>query len=542
MGKFLFIVSAVSICALQLPTNQGKVITAISYVVSIPIVACIAVFFLKKYDIFQNLKNYPKNVKCFAGIYAVLTAFVFCVHLTCIISEKFPASLPRYLKLCAYLYPSILAVFSLFALFAMWAAFLNFALPRIGNFIRSLTKWEKSFIILSYAFFLPLLIADANGVDFSANCVLFSTDNIPKLYENDFDPFNEFAGNTFAYIGHAQNSERKFFSPIAMLPFSIPATFVSYFVKISSGYYLFPFLFKMFCGVGFISVSAILFSRFLPMGGIERFLFCLIYLFSFCSVLFIFIPEQYTLVVLCISILLTAITHKSAHLPEIFWVTVGTLITNGVLIFLIDSWKPFRERIYSLIRGAVFVLCVSLVFGQAHSFVKIVGHIESTSDKFSKPLCAESVFLFFETAGGTIVNPDNFETGGKIEPNTRAEKFFADTASLDRFNPVGVCMSVLALAGIIYARKLLISKICLLWIGLAVFILAICGYGVVEISPLLYSYYFMWAFLIPVVILANGILPRYLALPLMGAAALSIMFYNLSAFYGFYTEAAVLLG
>lgn len=140
MGKFLFIVSAVSVCALQLPTNQGKVITAISYVVSIPIVACIATFFLKKYDIFQNLKNYPKNVKCFAGIYAILTAFVFCVHLTCIISEKFPASLPRYFKLCAYLYPSILAVFSLFALFAMWAAFLNFALPRIGNFIRSLTK------------------------------------------------------------------------------------------------------------------------------------------------------------------------------------------------------------------------------------------------------------------------------------------------------------------------------------------------------------------------------------------------------------------
>lgn len=199
----------------------------------------------------------------------------------------------------------------------------------------------------------------------------------------------------FRVYRHAQNSERKFFSPIAMLPFSIPATFVSYFVKISSGYYLFPFLFKMFCGVGFISVSAILFSRFLPMGGIERFLFCLIYLFSFCSVLFIFIPEQYTLVVLCISILLTAITHKSAHLPEIFWVTVGTLITNGVLIFLIDSWKPFRERIYSLIRGAVFVLCVSLVFGQAHSFVKIVGHIESTSDKFSKPLCAESVFFIF---------------------------------------------------------------------------------------------------------------------------------------------------
>ena len=43
-------------------------------------------------------------------------------------------------------------------------------------------------------------------------------------------------------------------------------------------------------------------------------------------------------------------------------------------------------------------------------------------------------------------------------------------------------------------------------------------------------------------ILANGILPRYFALPLMGAAALSIMFYNLSAFYGFYAEAAVLLG
>lgn len=50
------------------------------------------------------------------------------------------------------------------------------------------------------------------GWTFPANCVLFSTDNIPKLYENDFDPFNEFAGNTFAYIGHAQNSERKFFS------------------------------------------------------------------------------------------------------------------------------------------------------------------------------------------------------------------------------------------------------------------------------------------------------------------------------------------
>lgn len=542
MGKFLFIVSAVSICALQLPTNQGKVITAISYVVSIPIVACIAVFFLKKYDIFQNLKNYPKNVKCFAGIYAVLTAFVFCVHLTCIISEKFPASLPRYLKLCAYLYPSILAVFSLFALFAMWAAFLNFALPRIGNFIRSLTKWEKSFIILSYAFFLPLLIADANCLDFSENCVLFNTDNIQKLYANIFSPSNELAGNAFAYIGHCQNTEKEFFQPIAMLPFSIPMTFVSYLIKISSGYYIFPILCKIFLGVGFVSVSAVLFSRFLPLGNAERFLFCLIYLFSFSSILYIFIPEQYTLIVFCIAVLLTAVMNRNPHLSEIFWVSVGTLITNGILIFFVDRWKPLSERLYSLFIGAVFVVCISLVLGQAHSFVKIAGCIRSDSISYSKPMCEESIFLFFESVGGGIASSGNFKTEKKIETNTGTEKFFVDTAFLERLNVGGVCVAFFALLGIVYAWRLLISKICLLWIGLAVFILVVCGYGAVEAAPLLYSYYFMWAFLIPVVILANGILPRYFALPLMGAVALSIMFYNLSAFYGFYAEAAVLLG
>lgn len=135
---------------------------------------------------------------------------------------------------------------------------------------------------------------------------------------------------------------KKVFSPIAMLPFSIPATFVSYFVKISSGYYLFPFLFKMFAEWGLFRFPPYYFQ--IPSHGRNRKVSVLPdLLIFFCSVLFIFIPEQYTLVVLCISILLTAITHKSAHLPEIFWVTVGTLITNGVLIFLIDSWKPFRK-------------------------------------------------------------------------------------------------------------------------------------------------------------------------------------------------------
>lgn len=71
-------------------------------------------------------------------------------------------------------------------------------------------------------FFLPLLIADANGVDFSANCVLFSTDNIPKLYENDFDPFNEFAGNTFAYIGMPRIRKESFFLRLPCFRFRFP--------------------------------------------------------------------------------------------------------------------------------------------------------------------------------------------------------------------------------------------------------------------------------------------------------------------------------
>ncbi len=527
-----FIISSVSIPALQLATNAGKIGTAVSYIISIPIVAIISFFAQKKYNLLEKVTSHSIKIKVLSLLYAIATAFLFGLNFIYILNSQIPNALNHTIRFCGvYIYPSILALLSIYALFIIYSYFFSFIFPILYKFIKSINKYEKIFIILSFIVFIPLVILENSYLNFSETCTLFNVDTLHQLYL--YYPSPVPLGNSFAYIGHTQNTLQEFIIPIISQPLSVPITLVSFLIEVALGINVCTLLFKLFFGFCFIIFSAILFSRLLQLENFGNFLFCLIYLFSFSSILFIFFPEQYTTAVFAISILLIAIKYKYKYLHHIFWIAVGTLITNGILILFINYWENIKKRISLLWRGAIFVACITIIFGQLH----ITFHIPIEKTRYMSS--EKTINLFFQSIESCFVKLDNTKSS-KIEIETIDNLIaFDDVPSQN--TTLGVSIFISALLGILLTRKLLISKICFIWIGLSIFILAICGYGAVEWCPTLYSYYFMWAYLIPIVLLINKILPRYIANPLMGVTAIALLAVNLYTFYSFYEIATKLL-
>ncbi len=381
----------------------------------------------------------------------------------------------------------IMAILSLPFIILIIYKFIDFIIPKIKQFILSLSRIERVYLLVI------ILIAIITSIIITSNTSVFTFPVLGKSNEYcdviyTADSGMLLKGNGYVNASFMENDIRQPLFGIFALPFSLPALLISNMLKIfsiSSGYYIILMIIQFIL----LAITTIMFSRMLEINECDKKYFYLLFSVSFPYLLFSMLLEQYAIALFYLILVIYNYYNNKDKTNYAYIGAVGTLTTSGILFPLISNIKNIKNYLISVLKSFIAFMSVLIIGGQfpqvinaPNTFTHLIG------DFTTKVTLTDKLYQFTHFIKGIfIANPGIIKFPGF--PSYQLISF--NSVSI-----IGIIMIVICIISFILNRNKFIARISIFWIIFSILILFIIGWGTSENGLVLYSLYFTFAYLI----------------------------------------------
>lgn len=388
----------------------------------------------------------------------------------------------------------IISMLSIFALSCIVYLFILKIFPVIKKFYLNLSLNEKRYLAIS----LIISFLATVFLYYFVRGFYFDKSVAYDIYYTS-DSAALFKGNAFLNVNMGENDLRQPLFGLFSLPFAIFAKlFSEIFYFVPNGYAVFLTVIQILL----INVSVIMLCRLLKLKGLNQFLFSLIYVCTFSTVVFSFIMEQYIIGLFYLILTIYAFYEGKKEVNYAYIGAVSTLLTSGILFPFISKFKNWKYWLKNVFKCFILFIVLFIIFGQLPQIFYVVERIQYLfgfsgekllfSDKLVQYLAfVRSIFIFPKS--GFMLDKVTHLPGYRV-------------LDIYGFSLVGIGILILCLISFILNRKNKMAIISSVWILFSFVLLCVVGWGTAENGLILYSLYFSWAFIILLYLLIDKII------------------------------------
>lgn len=391
----------------------------------------------------------------------------------------------KYYAIIIFTLVGILSLFSMLIITIFIISYLKITLKKLViNFINSLDIYDKVYIFIFFSlFFLFIIIiynitnlfygATHNGEFINFN-VVYTTDTTYLV-----------TTNVYLNITAVENDIRQPLFGLFAMPFAIIATVCSIILFFIPNIY--PIIICII-QVFLLLLSFLMISKMIGLTKISKMFFLIIITFSYPTLLFSLNMEQYIFATFWLVLFIYAQFYDSNGKAILYIAATGSLITSGILFYLISNKKGLKERIFEIIKVLIMFLVVSISSGRFTLFKNAIAGVKHL-------LIFTGASIGFKDK---ILQYINFIASCFVKPNTMIDSISNSWSSyqlsnVNTVNWVGVIIFFMALMGFALNFRHRFAQICMLWLVYSFVLLFLVGWGTVENGLILYSLYFSWA-------------------------------------------------
>jgi len=325
-------------------------------------------------------------------------------------------------------------------------------------------------------------------------------------------------GNAFINPEHGENDIRQPLFGVFAMPFASIIKAISLPFPIS---WLYPLLLNCL-QIFLLLMSIILIVRMMEFSGtLRKLLILILFVSSYSVMLFSFMMEQYIFAVWWLTLFLYfTVVYKKINILLLIAAT-GSLITSVVLALpFIGYLKNIRNAMVEIGKFSLIFISLIFAFGLLNVLFIAPTHTVDLINAFGGASITGMNKLYQFTAFITnMFTAPEFATSINVYGSPQIV-----LPSYSAVNLYGVAIFTMISAGFCLNYKKIISKVCFCWCLFSVLLLLLVGYGAQENGMILFSLYFLWAFMSLMISLINRLFNK---LPVIE--------------YGFYMMASVFM-
>lgn len=390
---------------------------------------------------------------------------------------------------------------------------------KIIGFFKGLLKYEKIFLITGCVLFAVTTVILYNQTNVFYQPEREDTGVIYWDIIYTTAPGVSVERNCYANPAAPENDIRQPFFGIFAMPFGLSAKLVSFLIPAS---HTFPICMNIL-QIMLLFISIVLLSRMLDVGKPTKIFFLLFAVVAFPFLLFAFNMEQYVFALFWTILLVyhSFVTKKTSEVLSV--AAFGSISTSVILIPILwiinkefrsmiqKGWRIIRLSLGLFICGGLMeiVYKTSLLIATYVGFLSDYGYI----DKFRQ--FTHFIVSCIMAPCSRIINYSGHIAYHLCAPET--------------VNILGMTiLGITVLSGFLFRRRF-IAKISLCWVGFAVSLIAILGWGTAENGTVLYSLYIYWAFIVLLTLLIDKLLSKtaILKYTLFGILLVALCIYNI---------------
>jgi len=480
-------------------------------------ISIIYLFIIKPNFVYNNIKMCKKSLECTLALISSLSIVLDFIFFTnreykTLMKITFALSFP-------FIFIVLLRVY-------------EFICKRVKDYIKSLSNFEKKFLIISGIVMLLFMIV--------SNLIsgMFSGSIIPN-YDGDYeiyslDPNHTFKYKPFTNIFSVQNNIRHYFVTLAVYPYTSVTGFITNLIH-------FEYLFSISYFILMIPLLQTIVIYILRMMNIENNIVRITFIVLFtCSAPFIvhfLIFEKFILPVFFLILTFNAMKNNDNAKYFYYFMAVGTLTTFALLcpiIFFknIDNLIEFIVNIVIFGLIFLFVLCLCGMFYKIFTIIYELSVLMLfTSDKLA---FVKRIIYFFAMIGNLFLLPNVTEQDYygyyvlvNVEPTTSIIEFY-----------LGIIIFVFCIVSIIINWKNIYTKFATAGFIYTIFMAFIIGYGAGKNELFLSAFTYFWS-VVPLVFMGlNKLIKNKKVLTgIICAIVIFVLVYNSIILYDIYSYA-----
>ncbi len=411
----------------------------------------------------------------------------------------------------------ILTIFSTFALTIFIYLGLKKLVPLLKKFIKSLTKFERWYLIITFigAFILTYIIYNITTAFYYSPIA-----NYDILYTSDSAALLK--GDAFFNINMVENDLRQPLFGLFALPFAFLAKVLcDIFFFVANGYAVFLTTIQ----ISLLAITVLMLMRLLKLNDKQKLNYILLYFSAFSTIMFSFIMEQYIIGLFYLILMIYVYYQSKVEVNYTYIASVGTLLTSGICLPFISKTKKIKIWFKNALKCALVFFIVMIIAGQFSEIVGVVDNLKSLLNySGEKVTFIERFEQFLAFIQSIFLGPDT-----RVIQNTGYLSLLLE--KVNGFSIFGIIILVICLISLILNRKNKMAKVSGLWILFSFVLLCVVGWGTAENGLILYSLYFSWAYIILIYlfidkIVKNELIKRIIIIVL----CISMFAFNIPAF------------
>ena len=391
---------------------------------------------------------------------------------------------PKYFHVRSFLMADLFRVMSFPLVLFITYVFIDKIVPKIIEFIKSLDKVEKTFLIVSG-------IVGVVGTFILADKTTAFT--FP-VYQGKFIKYDviytlDCTVDVFQNISSFANDIRNPLFGIMAIPFAVVGLFIANLIPFGRNGYSFITLMSSI-QVVVVALTLVLLGRLLKLDKKNKVLF---YIFCFSTLPFILFSitiEQYVISVFYLILFIYVYYETKTKKNFVYVASTGSILTSGLLFPLISKAKSFKKWLTDVFDCFLAFVTVTIVGGQLPQVFEAVNDVTTLLGSFSGKITEEVKLNRFTH----FIKELFFAAPGQV----KIPKTFPSYISLDPINIsiIGIAILLICIVSVFLNRKNNMAIISGIWVLFSIILLYVVGWGAPENGYILYSYYFGWAYLI----------------------------------------------
>jgi hypothetical protein len=376
--------------------------------------------------------------------------------------------------------------------------FIDNIIPKVINFLKSLTKVEKRYLIIMTIIGTVLSIgitmcttAFSNPVTKEGNMALYDV-----IYTSDNGALSQ--NDAYTSLDNPENDLRQPMFAVFALPFSIPAHIISEILPFSTqnmSYYIVMTIIQFIL----ITITTIMIARLLKLEESKKKYLYILFSISFPYIIFSLLLEQYVMALFYL-ILTIYLYNEEKGINNAYIGAVSTLLTSGVIFPLISNKTSIKDKIIDIFKCFLVFCSILILSGRVVEFLNVFEQITNLSAYTGVEVTwLNKVQQFTHFISSLFIGPL-----GEITTNPFANLSW-QIQPITTFSILGIVILILCIISAIINRKEYITKVSFLWIIFSMIMLVILGWGTKENGLILYSLYFGWAYFVLIFQLLNNI-------------------------------------
>lgn len=381
--------------------------------------------------------------------------------------------------------------------------FVNIFLTKATQSIRI---WKARMDLVEKVFFLGaswLLIAFI-ALTYNATDAFYLPHFAGKIIDYDVifssDSGNIFRTNAFMNICAPENDLRQPLFGLFALPFAVFAFALSklfFFLPNSA-----PISIASVQAVILVA-SLIMVVRMLNLQRTPKAIVLTLLTFSFPTLLFSLLIEQYIFCVFWLILFIYTYTSKSENAEQYIIPATGSLVTSAFLCALLSSGTTPRKKLFAFIREMLVFLGIMAMAGKLFLVINASVYANQYAGFTGTKLTFfDKLLQFLNFVRLNAVRPKSIV----VTENLGFPSF--QLAPVTSLSSMGAALLAFAILGYFVNRKSLFANICMAWVAFSFLILCVIGWGTIENGLILYTLYFSWAYISLVILLIEKIFQK----------------------------------